>query len=346
MKYAWIDKYLLDKTGVTKDLQADWNWIRYQIGGKMFAAVCLDDATKPYYITLKLEPSEGDFLRTQYPDIVPGYYMNKMHWNSVKPDGNVPDDLLKDLLDKSYELVLHTFSKKKQQELLSDKGSAAAADTPAEHPKKKAFDFKKEYKEFYLPKNTPGIIEVPPMNYLAVRGKGDPNLKDGEYKQSIEMLYAVAYTIKMSKKGNRQIEGYFDYVVPPLEGFWWQEGRKGIDYAHKEDFVFISLIRLPDFVTKDDFAWAVAEAAAKKKIDVSKVEYLSYNEGVCVQCMHIGHYDEEPQTVAKMHAWMHEQGYGLDLSSERFHHEIYLSDARKTSPEKMKTVIRHPVKKL
>ena len=160
------------------------------------------------------------------------------------------------------------------------------------------------------------------------------------------MLYAVAYTIKMSKKGNRQIEGYFDYVVPPLEGFWWQEGRKGIDYAHKEDFVFISLIRLPDFVTKDDFAWAVAEAAAKKKIDVSKVEYLSYNEGVCVQCMHIGHYDEEPQTVAKMHAWMHEQGYGLDLSSERFHHEIYLSDARKTSPEKMKTVIRHPVKKL
>ena len=208
------------------------------------------------------------------------------------------------------------------------------------------FDYKKEYKEFYLPKAKPEIVEIPAMNYLAIRGMGNPNEEGGAYKASIELLYALAYTIKMSKKGEHQIEGYFDYVVPPLEGFWWQEGRKGIDYAHKEDFVFISLIRLPDFVTKDDFAWAVADAAAKKKIDVYKVEYLSYNEGVCVQCMHIGHYDEEPQTVAKMHAWMHEQGYGLDLSSERFHHEIYLSDARKTSPEKMKTVIRHPVKKL
>ena len=118
MRYVWIDEYLLSKTGVTKDLQQDWNWIRYQIGGKMFAAVCLNEKNEPYYITLKLEPAEGDFLRTQYEDILPGYYMNKMHWNSVKPDGEVPDDLLKDLLDKSYQLVLNGFSKKKQKEIL------------------------------------------------------------------------------------------------------------------------------------------------------------------------------------------------------------------------------------
>ena len=205
-------------------------------------------------------------------------------------------------------------------------------------------DYKKTEKHLYLPKNL-AIVEVPEMVFFAVDGRGDPNTSP-DYREAMELLYGLSFTVKMSRMGGEEPAGYFEYVVPPLEGFWWQEGRKGIDYAHKEDFVFISLIRLPDFVTKDDFAWAVAEAAAKKKIDVSKVEYLSYNEGVCVQCMHIGHYDEEPQTVAKMHAWMHEQGYGLDLSSERFHHEIYLSDARKTSPEKMKTVIRHPVKKL
>lgn len=208
-----------------------------------------------------------------------------------------------------------------------------------------AFDYKKEYKEFYMPKDKPGIIEVPPMNYIAVRGKGDPNVEGSEYKQSIGLLYAIAFTIKMSKKGDHQIAGYFDYVVPPLEGFWWQEDTEEIDYARKEDFQFISVIRLPDFVTKDDFDWAIAEAAAKKKTDFSKVEFLTYAEGLCVQCMHIGPYDDEPATIQKMHAFMTAQGYALDITASRLHHEIYLSDARKVDPSRLKTVIRHPVKK-
>ncbi len=208
------------------------------------------------------------------------------------------------------------------------------------------FDYKKEYKEFYMPKNKPGIVEVPEMNYIAVRGQGDPNAEGGEYKRSIELLYGIAFTIKMSKKGSRQIEGYFDYVVPPLEGFWWQEGKTEIDYAHKEDFQFISVIRLPDFVTKSDFAWAVQEASEKKKTDFSKVEFWTYHEGLCVQCMHLGSYDDEPATVELMHRFMEEQGYALDITGQRMHHEIYLSDARRTAPEKLKTVIRHPVRKV
>lgn len=208
-----------------------------------------------------------------------------------------------------------------------------------------AFDYKKEYKEFYLPKNKPSIVEVPPINYIAVRGKGDPNVQDGEYKASIGLLYGIAFTIKMSKKGDHQIEGYFDYVVPPLEGFWWQDGRTEIDYAHKEDFQFISVIRLPDFVTKSDFDWAVQEATAKKKTDFSKVEFWTYDEGLCVQCMHLGPYDNEPATVEQMHRYMEEQGYALDITAERLHHEIYLSDARRVAPEKLKTVIRHPIKR-
>ena len=208
-----------------------------------------------------------------------------------------------------------------------------------------AFDFKKEYKEFYMPKNKPGIVMVPSMNYIAVRGSGDPNQEDGEYKQSIGLLYGIAYTIKMSKKGEHRPPGYFDYVVPPLEGFWWQDGMNGINYAHKEDFHWISVIRLPDFVTEDDFRWAVDEAIKKKKQDFSKVEFLSVEEGLCVQCMHIGSYDDEPATVMRMHEYMEQQGYVLDLTDKRLHHEIYLSDARKTAPEKLKTVIRHPIKK-
>ncbi len=208
-----------------------------------------------------------------------------------------------------------------------------------------AFDYKKEYKEFYMPKNKPGIVDVPPMNYLAVRGSGNPNEEGSEYKQSIGLLYGIAFTIKMSKKGTHQIEGYFDYVVPPLEGFWWQDGVKGIDYAHKEDFRFISVIRLPDFVTKEDFTWAVGEAENKKKTDFSKVEWLTYHEGVCVQCMHIGAYDDEPKTVRLMHDYMEEQGYELDITDSRYHHEIYLSDARKVASERLKTVVRHPVRK-
>ena len=210
---------------------------------------------------------------------------------------------------------------------------------------KMAFDYKKEYKEFYMPKNKPSIVDIPCMNYIAVRGHGDPNKEEGEYKQAIGLLYGIAFTIKMSKKGDHQIDGYFDYVVPPLEGFWWQEGTDGVDYSRKEDFNWISVIRLPDFVTEEDFRWAVNEASKKKKQDFSKVEYLTLEEGLCVQCMHIGSYDTEPATVAVMHEFIDQQGYTLDINEDRLHHEIYLSDARKTAPEKLKTVIRHPIKK-
>lgn len=209
-----------------------------------------------------------------------------------------------------------------------------------------AFDYKKEYKEFYMPKNKPGIVEVPPMNYLAVRGSGNPNEEGSEYKQSIGLLYAIAFTIKMSKMGDHRIEGYFDYVVPPLEGFWWQDGVKGIDYSHKENFQFISVIRLPDFVTKADFDWAIKEAERKKKADFSKVEWMTYDEGLCVQCMHIGAYDDEPKTIQLMHDFLTKQGYELDINEKRYHHEIYLSDARKVAPERLKTVVRHPIRKL
>ena len=208
-----------------------------------------------------------------------------------------------------------------------------------------AFDFKKEYKEFYMPKNKPEIVTVPGMNYIAVRGSGDPNREDGEYRQSIGLLYGIAFTIKMSRKSGHQLEGYFDYVVPPLEGFWWQDGVDGIDYAHKEAFHWISVIRLPDFVTEEDFRWAAGEAEKKKKQDFSGAEFLTVKEGLCVQCLHIGSYDDEPATVAMMHAFAEQQGYEPDLTDRRLHHEIYLSDARKVAPEKRKTVIRHPIKR-
>ena len=208
-----------------------------------------------------------------------------------------------------------------------------------------AFDFKKEYKEYYMPKKKPDIVTVPVMNYIAIRGQGDPNLADGEYKQSIGLLYGIAYTIKMSKKSEHRIEGYFDYVVPPLEGFWWQDGIAEVDYAHKEDFKWISVIRLPDFVTREDFQWAVEEATKKKKTDFAKAEFLTYDEGLCVQCMHIGPYDDEPATISIMHEYMEQQGFVLDITGRRLHHEIYLSDARRVAPERLKTVIRHPIRK-
>lgn len=207
-----------------------------------------------------------------------------------------------------------------------------------------AFDFKKEYKELYAPKKGPGIIEVPPITYVAVRGSGDPNEEDGAYQQAIAVLYAISYTIKMSKKGVRQIDGYVDFVVPPLEGFWWQEGIEGADYAHKETFNWTAVIRLPDFVTREVFDWAVQEATKKKKIDCSIHEYLQVDEGLCVQCLHVGSYDDEPATVEAMDAFARERGYVIDLSQDRRHHEIYLSDARKVAPEKLKTIIRHPIK--
>lgn len=206
------------------------------------------------------------------------------------------------------------------------------------------FDFKMEYKEFYMPPRKPSIVNVPKMNYIAVRGTGDPNSDTGEYKESIGLLYAVAFTIKMSKMGSHRMNGYFDYVVPPLEGFWWQDGSSSIDYSHKDNFHFISAIRLPDFVTVDEFNWAVGEASRKKKIDFSKVEFFTYDEGLCVQCMHIGPYDDEPKTIDAMHENASQNGYVPDISTDRMHHEIYLSDPRKCAPERLKTVVRHPVK--
>lgn len=206
------------------------------------------------------------------------------------------------------------------------------------------YDFKKEQKELYQPKTAPALVHVPKMNYLAVRGKGDPNDPDGEYARSIPLLYGVAYTLKMSPRAGHVIDGFFDYTVPPLEGFWWQPGLAGVDYANKAGFHFLSLLRLPDFVTRADFDWAVQAAAQKKKMDLSLVEFFPYDEGLCVQCMHLGPYDAEPQTAAKMHDFMRRQGYALDITDTRYHHEIYLSEPRKCDPARLKTVLRHPVR--
>ena len=208
-----------------------------------------------------------------------------------------------------------------------------------------AFDFKKEYKEFYMPKNKPEIVTVPKANYIAVRGKGNPNEIDGAYQQAISILYAVAYTLKMSYKTEHKIEGFFEYVVPRLEGFWWQDNVDGIDYADKAAFNWISVIRLPEFITKKDFEWAVETASEKKKLDCSSAEFLTVDEGLCVQIMHIGAFDDEPQTIALMDEYIAQNGYENDITESRLHHEIYLSDARKVAPEKWKTVIRHPIKR-
>lgn len=209
-----------------------------------------------------------------------------------------------------------------------------------------AFDFKKEYKEFYMPKNKPEIVTVPKANYIAVRGEGNPNEEGGAYQNAISVLYAVAYTLKMSYKTDYKIEGFFQYVVPPLEGFWWQDGVTGVDYGNKDSFKWISVIRLPDFVTKKDFAWAVETATRKKKIDCSIAEFLTVDEGLCVQIMHHGSFDDEPESVALMDAYLQEKGYVNDINIKRLHHEIYMSDARKMPADKWKTVIRHPIKKV
>ena len=209
-----------------------------------------------------------------------------------------------------------------------------------------AFDFKKEYKEFYLPKNKPQIVDVPGANFIAVRGQGDPNEEGGAYQAAISILYAVAYTLKMSYKTDYRIQGFFDYVVPPLEGFWRQERAAGVDYAHKEAFHWISVLRLPDFVTEKDFRWAVETASKKKKLDCSGAEFLRIEEGLCVQMLHLGLYDDEPASVALMDRFLEEQGYVNDLNEQRLHHEIYLSDPRKTEPAKRKTVIRHPIRRV
>ena len=208
-----------------------------------------------------------------------------------------------------------------------------------------AFDFKKEYKEFYMPKNRPEIVTVPKANYIAVRGNGDPNQEGGAYQQAIGIFYAVDYTMKLCYKSDYKIAGFFEYVVPPLEGFWWQEGIEGVDYSNKNTFHWISVIRLPDFITKENFDWAVETALKKKKLDCSSAEFLTIDEGLCVQIMHLGSFDSEPDTVALMDDYLEKNGYENDFSKARLHHEIYMSDARKVPPEKWKTVIRHPIKK-
>ncbi len=207
-----------------------------------------------------------------------------------------------------------------------------------------SFDYKKEYKSFYMPPARPVIVEVPKMNFIAIRGKGNPNDEEGEYKTAVGLLYAVSYTLKMSYKGEHQIKGYFEYVVPPLEGFWWQDGIAGVDYSNKDTFNWISVIRVPDFIAETDFQWAVEEATRKKKLDFSNMEFWSHEEGLCVQCMHIGSFDNEPETVRAMEEFASLKGYVIDLSDTRLHHEIYLSDPRKVDVSKLKTVIRHPIK--
>ncbi len=207
-----------------------------------------------------------------------------------------------------------------------------------------AFDYKKEYKEFYLPKNKPQIIEIPKMNYIAIKGKGNPNDENGEYQKALQVLYPIAYALKMSYKGDYKINGFFEYVVPPLEGFWWQENVKGVDLANKDTFNWLSVIRLPDFISQKDFDWAIESVSNKKKIDCSKAKFLTINEGLCVQIMHIGPFDSEMESINKMHSFIDEKGYNLDINEKRLHHEIYLSDIRKVDPSKWKTVVRHPIK--
>ncbi len=214
-----------------------------------------------------------------------------------------------------------------------------------------AFDFKKEYKELYAPKRTPQIVDVPRMTFVSVCGSGNPNAEGGAYKDALAVLYAVAYTIKMSKMGDHRIEGYFDFVVPPLEGFWWQKDAGAIDFTNKDAFQWVSAIRLPDFVTQEEFDWAKAEAASKKNLDTSKAELLTFTEGLCAQILHVGSYDDEPSTIACMDNFIEASGYALDITpvehdchlQGRHHHEIYLSDPRRTQPEKLKTIIRHPI---
>lgn len=203
-----------------------------------------------------------------------------------------------------------------------------------------AFDFKKEYKEFYLPKGKPVLVNVPRARYIAVRGQGDPNEEGGAYQRAIGVLYAVAYTLKMSDKTAHRIEGFFDYVVPPLEGFWEWDG------ADKSSFRWISVLRIPDFIGQADFDWAVETASKKKKLDCSSAELLTVEEGLCVQIMHLGPFDDESASIALMDEFIQANGCANDMTGGRLHHEIYLSDARRVAPEKWKTVIRHPIKRM
>ncbi len=206
------------------------------------------------------------------------------------------------------------------------------------------YDFKKEMKELYAPKPQPAILTVPPACFVTLRGHGDPNEENGAYQQAVSVLYALSYTLKMSYKAGRRIDGFFQYVVPPLEGFWWQEGAARPDYTDKGGFQWISAMRLPDFITEEDLEWAKAEASKKKKLDCSAAAFTVIDEGLCVQMLHLGPYDDEPASIAQMDAYSKRQGYKDDMGGARLHHEIYLSDPRRTPPEKWKTILRHPIR--
>ncbi|HHV11385.1 MAG TPA: transcriptional regulator [Clostridiales bacterium] len=214
-------------------------------------------------------------------------------------------------------------------------------------------DFKVKEKEFYLPKTEPSMIQVPEMNFIMVDGHGDPNEENGDYKKSIELLYALSYTIKMSQKYKKDTSAFMnlpDYVVPPLEGLWWLEDANDMDFTQKSKFCWTSMIRQPDFVTPAAFE-AAKEAVQKKKpeLDVTKARLERFEEGLCVQCMHIGPYDAEPATMEKMEIYVQDNNLIYDIGNPspdnkiRRHHEIYLSDPRKANPATMRTVLRHPV---
>lgn len=209
------------------------------------------------------------------------------------------------------------------------------------------FDFKKEYKNLYLPGKQPVIIDVPGMKFIMVEGKGNPNTCK-EYSDAMEILYGLSYGIKMSKMNGTQPEGYFEYVVPPFEGLWWVEagGFDGMKITDKDKLCWISMIRQPDFVTEAVFEQAKVNLKKKKPdLETAKASFRTFEEGLCAQVMHTGPYDDEPETIRKLIDFIEESGYEQDISDKRMHHEIYLGDPRKTKPENLKTVIRHPIRK-
>jgi hypothetical protein len=213
-------------------------------------------------------------------------------------------------------------------------------------------DYKKKYKDLYQPKTTGMLINVAAIPFLMVDGKGNPNEEDGDYSKAMQLLYGITFTIKMSRKKAIVLKGYHDYVVPPLEGLWEMKGIKGVDYSRKEDFLWTSMLRLPEYVTKDVFAWACEEFHKKHpEADINSVRLEWYEEGLCAQILHKGSYDEEPATLKKLHGFIEENGYCVDIGSPaasgqlRKHHEIYLGDPRKCKPENLKTVLRIPIRK-
>lgn len=206
-----------------------------------------------------------------------------------------------------------------------------------------AFDYKKEYKDLYIPKATPTVVEVPDMKFIAVDGTGNPNDPDGEYQRALGILFPVAYTLKMSHKTNYSIDGFFEYVVPPLEGLWWTDNGAIDDFSDKSAFRWTAMIRIPDFVNTEDVEWAKKEVYRKKGLDCSSLYCKSIEEGLCAQIMHIGPYDAEPESLEAIDRHIESNGYIKDITATRRHHEIYLSDPRKCRPEKMKTVLRIPI---